>query len=56
MDAISPLVSTQWLADELGAPDLRLFDCTVFLRRSEDGPYEIESLSDWVAAGLPLEV
>jgi 3-mercaptopyruvate sulfurtransferase SseA len=46
MDAISFLVSTQWLADELGAPDLRLFDCTVFLRR----------LSDWVAAGLPLEV
>ena len=40
MDA---LVSTQWLADELGAPDLRVFDCTVFLHRPLDGPMEVES-------------
>lgn len=36
-------MSTQWLADELGAPDLRVFDCTVFLHRPLDGPMEIES-------------
>jgi thiosulfate/3-mercaptopyruvate sulfurtransferase len=40
MDA---LVSTEWLAAELGAADLRVFDCTVFLHRPIDGPMEIES-------------
>lgn len=37
------LVSTQWLADEVEASDLRIFDCTVFLHRPLDGPMEIES-------------
>lgn len=37
------LVSTQWLADEIGADDLRILDCTVFLRRAEGEPYRIES-------------
>jgi len=39
MDA---LLSTEALAAGLGADDLRVFDCTVFLRRSSDGPYEVE--------------
>ncbi len=26
-----PLVETVWLASELGAPDLRVIDCMVFL-------------------------
>ncbi len=36
------LVSTEELADELGGDDLRIFDCTVFLRRLGDGRVEIE--------------
>ncbi|MGI9595966.1 MAG: sulfurtransferase, partial [Acidimicrobiales bacterium] len=37
------LVSTDQLADQIDAPDLRIFDCTVYLRRSDDGPFRIES-------------
>ena len=31
------LVSTQWLQDELGSPDLVVLDCTVFLRMGDNG-------------------
>ena len=37
------LVSTAWLVEHLGDPDLRIFDATVHLRPSERGPYEIVS-------------
>ncbi|MGI9594744.1 MAG: sulfurtransferase [Acidimicrobiales bacterium] len=37
------LISTDQLAEQLAAPDLRIFDCTVYLRQSEDGPFRIES-------------
>ena len=37
------LVSTGWLAEALGDPDLRVFDATVHLRPTERGPYAIES-------------
>ncbi len=40
---MDPLLSTDRLAGELGADDLRVFDCTVFLRRDGDRPYRIES-------------
>ncbi len=40
MDA---LVSTQWLAAELGAPDLRIVDATWFLDASRDPAAEYES-------------
>lgn len=40
MDA---LISTDELANQIGAPDLRIFDCTVFLRQSEEGPFEADS-------------
>lgn len=33
----SYLVETGWLQDHLGDPDLRVLECTVFLRRSEQG-------------------
>ena len=36
------LVTTDWLADELGADDLVVLDATVFLRMREHG-YESES-------------
>ena len=38
-----PLVGTDWLADQLDAPDLRVFDRTVHLRPATPGPYLIES-------------
>lgn len=51
MDA---LVSTDRLAEELGADDLRVFDCTVFLRRSDDGPYRAEpGRADFEAGHIP---
>lgn len=62
MSAIEPLVSTDWLAGELaaGAGDLRLFDCTVFLRRPPEGtdttggPYVVESgLASWAEGHIP---
>ena len=45
------LVSTAWLADNLGDPDLRIFDATVHLRPSTPGPYRIESGRDDYRAG-----
>lgn len=65
MAGIEPLVSTDWLAAELanGAADLRVFECTVFLRRPTEGgeaggsapaPYRIESgRSAWAEGHIP---
>lgn len=51
MDA---LVSTEDLAAEQGAGDLRIFDCTVFLRRPDDGPYVAEpGRTDFEAGHIP---
>lgn len=48
------LVSTGWLADNLGDPDLRLFDVTVHLRPATPGPYRIESgRADYEAGHIP---
>lgn len=48
------LVSTEELAAESGADDLRVFDCTVFLRRSDDGPYRAEpGRADFEAGHIP---
>lgn len=48
------LVSTAWLADELGAQDLRLYDVTVHLRPTDKGPYRIESgRQDYLDAHIP---
>ncbi len=40
------LVDTEWLADQLGAPDLRVFDTTVHLRPDPPRTYRIESGRD----------
>jgi len=40
---IERLVSTDWLARQLGASDLRVLDCTVYLRRGDDGRMRAES-------------
>ena len=49
------LVSTDWLAEHLRDPDLRIFDVTVHLRPSPSGgPYLIESgRADYEAGHLP---
>jgi thiosulfate/3-mercaptopyruvate sulfurtransferase len=44
MTALGPLVGTEWLAANLGAPDLRIFDATVFLYPNPEGRgYRVES-------------
>lgn len=51
MDA---LVSTDWLAQRVGDPDLRVFETTVFLRRAEDGSVRPESgRTAWEAGHIP---
>ncbi len=45
------LVSTDELAAKLGTDDLRVFDCTVFLRPTDGGGYRIESGAEAFAAG-----
>ena len=48
------LVSTEWLAAHIDAPDLRIFDVTVHLRPASPGPYAIESgRTDYEAAHIP---
>lgn len=37
------LVSSEWLGEHLGDEDLRVFECTVFLRAREEGGYRVES-------------
>jgi thiosulfate/3-mercaptopyruvate sulfurtransferase len=50
---VDPLVSTEWLAERVGAPDLRVLECTVHLRRTDDG-YAVESGEpDWAASHVP---
>ncbi|WP_165793544.1 sulfurtransferase [Hyphococcus luteus] len=38
-DLPTPLVSTAWLADNLGAPDLVILDCTTVQEETPDGSY-----------------
>lgn len=48
------LVSTEWLAEHLDDHDLRLFECTVFLRPRDGGGYRVESgLAEWEAGHIP---
>ena len=48
------LVSTEWLADHLDDPGLRIFDSTVHLRPADPGPYRVESgRDDYVARHIP---
>ena len=45
---MDPLVSTQWLQDELGAPDLRVIDATMFLPDSDR-----DARAEYDAAHIP---
>jgi thiosulfate/3-mercaptopyruvate sulfurtransferase len=55
MNLTRPIVSTQWLADNLGMPGLRIFDASVYLTVNPDGPgYITESgLARWRKAHIP---
>jgi thiosulfate/3-mercaptopyruvate sulfurtransferase len=51
MDA---LVSTSWLASQLGEPDLRVLDCTVLLSPQPGGGYAVQSgRAAWEQAHIP---
>ena len=43
MNMPQPLVSSDWLADNLDSPDLVIFDTTLYLRHKEGGGYLPES-------------
>jgi thiosulfate/3-mercaptopyruvate sulfurtransferase len=48
------LVETQWLQDHLADPDLRVLDCTVFLRPVEGGGVRPESgRAQWEQSHIP---
>ena len=48
------LVSTAWLAEQMGASDLRIFDTTVHIRRAPEGGVEIVTASDiWDEGHIP---
>ena len=48
------LVSTDWLADHLNDPDLRVYDAAVHLRPATPGPYRVESgRADYETAHIP---
>lgn len=55
MQLPGPLVSTQWLSEQLAAPGLCILDTTVFLHLNADkSGYKIESgLAKWAEAHLP---
>lgn len=51
---MNPLVTTDALADELGAPDLRIFDCSIALVIKEDGGYQSSSgQADYLKEHIP---
>lgn len=55
MTLTQPIVSTQWLADNINNPSLRLFDASIYLTVNPDGPgYITESgKSRWQKAHIP---
>jgi thiosulfate/3-mercaptopyruvate sulfurtransferase len=47
------LVTTDWLAAHLGADDLVVLDCTVWLRVGEAGYEAVSGRDDWAAGHIP---
>jgi thiosulfate/3-mercaptopyruvate sulfurtransferase len=52
-NAFGPLVETDWLQQHLDDPDLRVLDCTVFLRPVEGGVRPESGRADWEKAHIP---
>jgi thiosulfate/3-mercaptopyruvate sulfurtransferase len=55
MKLSSPIVSTQWLAENLSNPALRIFDCSIYLTPNPDRPgYRAKSgLEKWSQGHIP---
>lgn len=47
------LVTTQWLADALGADDLVVLDCTIFLTMTDKGYASQSGRDNWAAGHIP---
>ncbi len=47
------LVETGWLQDHLDDPDLRILDCTVFLRPVESGVRANRGAAAWEQSHIP---
>lgn len=53
----TPLVSTAWLDQHLDAADLRVIDCSVVMRPTDDGSYTFAAGADeWRAGHIPGSV
>lgn len=51
---VSPLVSTDWLAAQVGNPDLRVFDCSIVRQDNPDGSYALVSgREQWSHSHIP---
>jgi thiosulfate/3-mercaptopyruvate sulfurtransferase len=50
---LEPLVETDWLFNHLDDPDLRILDCTVFLRPVEGGVRPESGRAQWEQAHIP---
>lgn len=54
---MEPLVPAAWLAEHLADPDLRVLECTVHLRRRDEGGFFLESgRADWETGHIPGSV
>jgi thiosulfate/3-mercaptopyruvate sulfurtransferase len=50
----SSLISTDWLEAHLGAPQLRILDCSVVMRTAADGSYSfVGGRDEWQEAHIP---
>jgi thiosulfate/3-mercaptopyruvate sulfurtransferase len=52
-NSFGPLVETGWLSEHLDDPDLRVLDCTVFLRPVEGGVRLESGRAEWEKAHIP---
>jgi thiosulfate/3-mercaptopyruvate sulfurtransferase len=51
---MEPLVTTDWLADNLEDRQLRILDCTVFVRPTDDGGFgPVSGLKEWSEGHIP---
>jgi len=50
------LVETDWLEDHLDDPNIRILECTTFLKSSEDGYYMESGLEEWKKGHIPGSV
>ena len=50
----TPLAETDWLGNNLGAPDLRIIDCSVVRKDQPDGSYTfVSGQENWEQGHIP---